>query len=167
MQRIPILVLLVLAWVSGASASMKPDPVQTRIFMSRAAISKALGEHVANGVPADFNFELFALVWVELPVSANPGVQITTLPADKDHWFQHSAALGLRASRTTQELVFELIVDMPCSGGIPKLPEQMAVCSEAVAASGEEAEKTLHLFATPRAKLKAVKATRVDAPPRP
>ena len=57
--------------------------------------------------------------------------------------------------------------DSPCMGGMEKPPEQAAACHRSLEANMNAAKQTQVLFATPRARLRRVVATRFQAPPRP
>ncbi len=158
---------------SAAADSRSGKRVPARIFKSRAQLKKALGKGVADRIPASFDFELFALGWVELPVSPDANVKIITLPPYNHHGSEyglrvrHSAALQVQVTRRGGTLEFELMGDAPCSGGMAKPPDAVARCHKRIAASAEEGRKTLHLFATPRYRLKTAKATRRALPKRP
>lgn len=156
-------------WLPTTSPAGQGPGVKTRIFRSLSSIERGLGKQVADQIPRSFDFQLFALVWVDLPVAAKPEVKITQLPADFDYGFriQHSPALTLEIRRKTKVLEIALIADSPCQLGIPQPEEQRKQCSDKLAADMEDAKKTLHLLATPRAHLKTVKVERKHTQPRP
>jgi hypothetical protein len=145
----------------------KPKPTTARIFKSRAALAAALGQPIAKQLPASFDFQLFALVWVKLPVAAAPQVKIVTLPADRPLRYSHSGALKIELTRKGTTLRAAMVHDSPCSGGARRPPDMMAACYKRLQASMDAAKRTQVLFATPRARLRRVVATQRRLPPRP
>lgn len=166
--RAILIAALLLTWAPAhAGVRGAKRQAKTRVFKTRAALEKAFGKKTCDQVPETFDFSLFALVWVALPAAADATVKITTLPADSGFQMNHSDGLALWATRRTKTLEFQLQPDDPCAGGMDKPPDIMKSCTEAVSSSAAMAEKTLHLFATPRAKLESAKATVMPISPRP
>jgi hypothetical protein len=155
-----VLFSTLLAWPAQAR-------VKTKMLTSRQAVRKALGKHVAQQIPAAFDFKLHALVWLSQPKDKKPRLQIATIPAERPLRMSLHSGLRIEVKRQTKTLTFVLRRDMPCSGGMARPPKAMAQCRQATARSWAQAKKTLHLFATPRRRLRRVEIQHKRMPPRP
>lgn len=166
MIGLAVLVAL-LGWPAHAHRPAAKESVKTKILNSRHSVAKALGQPVADQIPATFSFDLYALVWIDLPADKVPRLQIETLPADRPLRLSISGALRIEANRQTTALIFTLRSDTPCMGGAYKPRKTIEQCHKRLAQSTALAKKTLRLFATPRQRLKRVEVQRRRMPPRP
>lgn len=162
---------------STASAQSKPAPdkdvpavvdIKERVFKSRKEVAKHLGQFIADGIPAAFNFKIHSLVWAGMPVNKSAGVVIKTIPADtaKTTW-NYASTMMVEVNRSTTEVLLSLRPDNPCMGGMRKRPEVIRSCSEGLRVSAENAKKLATFFATPRHKLKRVKVNHLPMLKRP
>ncbi len=159
--------LAVLLTTSTAFARSSVEAPKAKILRSRTQVRNVAGKKIANEIPVDFDFQLYALLWLAFDANPEATAKIVTLPAGQGHIERHSPSTLLSIVRKRRSLEVTISYDLPCSGGMQKAPKALEQCLASVTAGEVAAKRTVVLFATPRAKLRRVRVKARRAQPRP